>query len=45
MGQSRRRSFDDDQWNEEVFHNVKDEVIEEDEVEADLNRLFHDAEN
>ena len=45
FGQSRHRSFDDNQWNEEVFYNVKDEVKKEDKVKADLNGLFRDAEN
>ena len=39
------RPSDDDEGDEDVLENVEDEVVEEDEVKADLDRLLQDVEN
>ena len=39
------RSFKDNERNKDTFHNIKDEIKEEDKVEADLYRLLQNAED
>ena len=39
------RPSDDDEGDEDVLENVEDEVVDEDEVKADLDRLLQDVEN
>ena len=39
------RPSDDDKGDEDVLENVEDEVVDEDEVKADLDRLLQDVEN